>query len=99
MPLPRPYVLEEANYKQLREHKPNVAVLPWGATEAHNFHLPHGTDVIEATTVAQLVSGRAPDQRRVAVARNGEVVPRSAWATTELAAGDAVEVLAAVAGG
>lgn len=53
----------------------------------------------EATTVAQLVSDRVPDQRRVAVARNGEVVPRSAWATTELAAGDAVEVLAAVAGG
>lgn len=53
----------------------------------------------ETTTVAQLVSGRAPDQRRVAVARNGQVVPRSAWATTELAAGDAVEVLAAVAGG
>lgn len=53
MPSPRPYVLEEANYKQLREHRPNVAVLPWGATEAHNYHLPHGTDVIEATTVAQ----------------------------------------------
>lgn len=59
MSLPRPYVLEEANYQQLREHRPNVAVLPWGATEAHNYHLPHGTDVIEATTIAQAAAGIA----------------------------------------
>jgi creatinine amidohydrolase len=49
---PRPYILHEANYQQLREHRPNVAILPWGATEAHNYHLPHGTDVIEATAFA-----------------------------------------------
>src|SRR3712207_2874024 len=50
---PRPYILHEANYQQLKQHAPNVAVLPWGAKEAHNYHLPHGTDVIEATTVAE----------------------------------------------
>ena len=50
---PRPFVLHEANYRQLLDHRPNVAVLPWGATEAHNYHLPHGTDVIEATTLAE----------------------------------------------
>jgi creatinine amidohydrolase len=49
---PRPYVLWEANYKQLQDYKPNVAILPWGATEAHNYHLPHATDVIEATEIA-----------------------------------------------
>src|SRR5215212_4662460 len=49
---PRPFVLAEANYRQLLDNKPNVAVLPWGATEAHNFHLPHGTDIIEATEIA-----------------------------------------------
>ena len=43
----------EANYRQLREYRPNLAVLPWGATEAHNYHLPHGTDVIEAVTIAE----------------------------------------------
>ena len=53
----------------------------------------------EGTTVAQLVAARAADARRVAVARNGEVVPRSAWERTDLHDGDAVEVLAAVAGG
>src|SRR5580765_5740740 len=49
----RPFILLEANYRQLLDNKPNVAILPWGATEAHNYHLPHGTDVIEAATVAE----------------------------------------------
>lgn len=51
--LPRPYVLSEANYRQLLDDPPNLAVLPWGATEAHNYHLPHGTDNIEITTVGE----------------------------------------------
>ncbi len=58
---PRPFVLHEANYQQLREHKPVVAVLPWGATEAHNYHLPHGTDVIETTIIAERAAGLAPE--------------------------------------
>jgi len=56
---PRPYVLFEANFGQLREYRPNVAVLPWGATEAHNLHLPHGTDVIEAQSLAEAAAERA----------------------------------------
>lgn len=50
---PRPYVLMEANYRQLLDNPPNVAVLPWGATEAHNYHMPHGTDVYEAQLLAE----------------------------------------------
>ena len=50
---PRPFLLLEANYRQLLDYRPNLAVLPWGATEAHNYHLPHGTDVIEASSVAE----------------------------------------------
>lgn len=49
----KPNVLAEANYRDLREHPPNVAVLPWGATEAHNDHLPFGTDVFEAESIAR----------------------------------------------
>src|SRR2546421_313216 len=56
---PRSFVLYEANYKQLRELAPNVAVLPWGATGAHNYPLPHGTDVIEATTLAEHAAAAA----------------------------------------
>jgi creatinine amidohydrolase len=49
----RPFVAHEATYRQLLDLKPNVAILPWGATEAHNYHLPHGTDVIEATALGE----------------------------------------------
>src|SRR4051794_22702609 len=55
----RRFVLHEANYQQLREHRPNVAVFPWGATEAHNYHLPHGTDVVEATELAERAAALA----------------------------------------
>lgn len=47
MPI-RPYILAETNWKSLKEAKFDLAILPWGATEAHNFHLPYGTDVYEA---------------------------------------------------
>src|SRR5512145_3471398 len=50
---PRPFLLLEANHRQLTASPPQVAVLPWGATEAHNRHLPYGTDVIEATRLAE----------------------------------------------
>jgi creatinine amidohydrolase len=30
----------------------DVAVLPWGATEAHNYHLPYATDNYEASSIA-----------------------------------------------
>ena len=56
-------------------------------------------ELADTATVADLVAARVPDPRRVAVARNGAVVARSAWGATPLAAGDAVEVLTAVAGG
>lgn len=58
---PRPFILHEANYRQLKAYEPNVAVLPWGATEAHNYHLPHGTDVIEANVLAERAATLAYD--------------------------------------
>ena len=57
------------------------------------------TDVDEDATVATLVASRAGGHDRVAVARNGDVVPRSSWPTTELSPGDRLEVLAPTAGG
>lgn len=49
---PRPYILAETNWKTVKEEKYTVAVLPWGATEAHNYHLPYSTDNILAEEVA-----------------------------------------------
>lgn len=44
----RPWVLAEASWSVVEQTPYDVAVLPWGATEAHNRHLPYATDVIEA---------------------------------------------------
>lgn len=57
--------------------------------------MPAGARVAEV--VAALAG--APDARGVAVAVNGEVVPRRSWPTTTLRAGDRVEVLTATQGG
>jgi creatinine amidohydrolase len=48
----RPYLLAENNWKNLKEQGFDLAVLPWGATEAHNYHLPYGTDIFEADAIA-----------------------------------------------
>ena len=54
----------------------------------------------EDTTVEAAVrAAGAPDARGVAVALDGEVVPRGEWATTEVREGPQVEVLHAVHGG
>jgi creatinine amidohydrolase len=48
----RPYILAETNWNTIRNERFDIAVLPWGATEAHNFHLPYSTDNIEADLIA-----------------------------------------------
>ncbi len=50
-------------------------------------------------TVAGLVARWCPSPRGIAVARNGEVVPKSAWDSTEISAGDRIEIVTAAAGG
>jgi sulfur carrier protein len=51
------------------------------------------------TTVADVVRSLVDAERGVAVALDGEVVPRSAWTTTRLRDGHRVEVVRAVQGG
>ena len=48
----RPYILAETTWKTVKSTPYEVAILPWGATEAHNYHLPFATDVIESDTIA-----------------------------------------------
>jgi creatinine amidohydrolase len=48
----RPWILSEINYGYLRDNPCEVAVLPMGATEPHNLHLPYGTDIFEAESIA-----------------------------------------------
>jgi sulfur carrier protein len=58
-------------------------------------------ELTEAATVAEAVlrTSDEPDRRGIAVAVDGEVVPRSAWDKTPLAEGQKVEVVGAIQGG
>jgi len=48
-------VLSEQNHAFIRSQKWEVAVLPFGATEPHNFHMPYGTDNYEVDVVGRRV--------------------------------------------
>ena len=52
MKIPRPYILAETNWKEALKHDYKIAVLPWGATEAHNYHMPYATDNYQVDFVA-----------------------------------------------
>lgn len=49
----RPWILSEVNYGYVKSHPYEVAVLPMGATEPHNLHLPYGTDTFEASAIGE----------------------------------------------
>ena len=58
----RPWILSEANYGYIKENPYDVAVLPMGATEPHNLHLPYGTDHYEAEDIGSRVCEAAFNQ-------------------------------------
>ncbi|MEH1100545.1 sulfur carrier protein ThiS [Micromonospora sp. CPCC 205561] len=58
-----------------------------------------GRSLPGGSTVADLVRAVTDQRRGLAVAVNGEVVPRSGWPATALRDGDRVEVLSAAQGG
>lgn len=53
----------------------------------------------EPLTVAGLIEQLGYAGKRIAVERNGEIVPKSQHALTPLAAGDQLEIVVAVGGG
>ena len=63
----REYVLANVTWKHVMTATYEVAVLPWGATEAHNYHLPYATDNYEATAVAV-------ESARIATKAGGHVI-------------------------
>lgn len=64
----RAYVLAETALAAVRAGaRCEVAVLPWGATEPHNLHLPYGTDSTQAERVAV-------EAARIATERGASVV-------------------------
>jgi len=58
----RPWILCECNYAQVKANRPQVAVLPFGATEPHNLHLPYGTDTFQCDVIGERICRLAYEQ-------------------------------------
>ncbi len=59
----QPWRLDELNYGKVKSTTAyEVAVLPLGATEPHNLHLPYGTDTFQVEAIAQRACSLAHEQ-------------------------------------
>jgi creatinine amidohydrolase len=58
----RPYILAETTWQAVKASSFEVVVLPWGATEAHNYHLPYATDNYQCDYVASEAARLAWEQ-------------------------------------
>ena len=58
----RPWILAETNYAATQDEPYEVAVLPLGATEPHNLHLPYSTDTLEGTVIGEKICEAAHQQ-------------------------------------
>src|SRR5919205_349366 len=55
----RPWVLAEETHAFVRSQTWEVAVLPFGATEPHNLHMPYATDNYQVEEIGQRACGKA----------------------------------------
>ena len=55
----RPWILAEQTHAFVRGQKWEVAVLPFGATEPHNLHMPYGTDNFQVEAVGERACQKA----------------------------------------
>lgn len=55
----RPWILADQNHHDLRAQKCEVAVLPFGATEPHNLHMPYGTDNFQVEVLGDQACAKA----------------------------------------
>jgi sulfur carrier protein len=71
------------------------------APVAAHVRLNGRDEVVSTATLSALLQEKAVDvaQRGIAVAVNGEVVPRAAWDVTPLRSGDRIEIVRARQGG
>lgn len=63
----RPYILAEQSHATLRQQRWEVAVLPFGATEPHNLHMPYGTDNFQVEEIGRRACERAHERGAAAL--------------------------------
>src|ERR1700759_5523456 len=56
------FVLAEQDHQWISSQKWDAAVLPFGATEPHNFHMPYATDNFQADIAGPPICQRAYDR-------------------------------------
>ena len=54
--------ISETNYGEVLEHKYDIVILPWGAVEPQNYHLPYLTDCILTYEIAGDCADKAYEQ-------------------------------------
>jgi creatinine amidohydrolase len=57
----REYVLADQTHALTRSQRWQVAVLPFGATEPHNLHMPYGTDTFQVEEIGRRACALAAD--------------------------------------
>jgi creatinine amidohydrolase len=55
----KPWKLQHLRHASVRNAHYEVAIVPIGACEPHNFHLPYGTDAYESELVSDRVCEEA----------------------------------------
>lgn len=55
----REWILSEQNYAGMRDTQWDLVVLPFGATEPHNLHMPYGTDNYQLKEIGERACERA----------------------------------------
>jgi sulfur carrier protein len=80
---------------------PSILLELIACTQLIQLTINGNTRTFEETqfTVAQLVGRMGLEGKRIAIERNGEIVPRTSYAETSLASGDRLEIVGAVGGG
>jgi creatinine amidohydrolase len=58
----RDYVLAEQTHAAVREVRWQAALLPFGATEPHNLHMPYGTDTLQVEELGRRACAAAWDR-------------------------------------
>src|ERR1700756_2239334 len=57
--MPHPWILAEQTHAFIRSQQWEVGVLPFGATEPHNLHMPYGTDNFEVEEIGRRACEKA----------------------------------------
>jgi len=70
-----------------------------GAPSMHVIVNGTARSIDTPATLAEVVRALGLEGKRIAVERNGAIVPKSRYASTTIAAGDRLEIVAAVGGG